>query len=373
MNTPFTTLGLRMRDSEESARQLRALIGFDAAVDWLYSVVRERSSPDEYVSFPLIETFGEKVCSAAGKSALIELDPKRKKIGGNGPIMALALVAHSDKISCIGPFGDPLDEAFEPLQAKAHRLYSIGQPAVTHALEFEDGKIMLPVLTGFKGVHRAALNDRIGCRRLIEEISESRLIALVNWSSLPHLSDIFSYLTDEILPECQPDPKRIYFFDLADTHKHGPKKVREVINQIAAFTPFGKTVLGMNLNEATQVAAAINLPEPSPHLDSLVEAAHAIQGYSGVHTVVIHPLEGAVGADPQQYTSVVGPFCAMPSITTGAGDHFNAGFCLGFALEWSLVECLEFGVLTSGCYVRSGQSPTFTDIQHFLTTISHPL
>src|SRR5205823_13175828 len=43
-----------------------------------------------------------------------------------------------------------------------------------------------------------------------------------------------------------------------------------------------------------------------------------------------------------------GPFTPKPKITTGAGDHFNSGFCLGKLLGFSTELCLLTGVTTSG-------------------------
>ena len=45
----------------------------------------------------------------------------------------------------------------------------------------------------------------------------------------------------------------------------------------------------------------------------------------------------------------------QPKISTGAGDHFNAGFCLGRVLGFWLAESLCAGVATSGYYVRTGE------------------
>src|SRR5262249_3298376 len=52
--------------------------------------------------------------------------------------------------------------------------------------------------------------------------------------------------------------------------------------------------------------------------------------------------------------------------TTGAGDHFNSGFCLGKLLGFSTEQCLQTGVTTSGFYVRTGQSPVIADLAGML-------
>jgi sugar/nucleoside kinase (ribokinase family) len=66
---------------------------------------------------------------------------------------------------------------------------------------------------------------------------------------------------------------------------------------------------------------------------------------------------------------VVGPFTAKPKITTGAGDHFNAGFCVGRMLGLDLAASLQIGVATSGFYVRQAKSPRLEDLKKFLQTL----
>ena len=52
--------------------------------------------------------------------------------------------------------------------------------------------------------------------------------------------------------------------------------------------------------------------------------------------------------------------------TTGAGDHFNSGFCLGRMLGFDNRGCLLTGVTTSGYYVRTGQSPDIGNLAEML-------
>ena len=63
---------------------------------------------------------------------------------------------------------------------------------------------------------------------------------------------------------------------------------------------------------------------------------------------------------------VPGPYTSQPLITTGAGDHFNAGFVTGQLLGLDPEACLTLGVCTSGHYVRTGESPTLGALETFL-------
>jgi sugar/nucleoside kinase (ribokinase family) len=82
--------------------------------------------------------------------------------------------------------------------------------------------------------------------------------------------------------------------------------------------------------------------------------------------VVIHPVKFAVSADAGGTAEATGPFTAQPLITTGAGDHFNAGFCLGRSLGLSNEQSLWAGVAASGLYVRQAKSPSVNELLDFL-------
>ena len=67
-----------------------------------------------------------------------------------------------------------------------------------------------------------------------------------------------------------------------------------------------------------------------------------------------------------QFYHVEGPYTSNPRLTTGAGDNFNAGFCLGQLLGLAPQQCLVTGTGTSGFYVRNMRSPRFSELMDFL-------
>jgi sugar/nucleoside kinase (ribokinase family) len=82
--------------------------------------------------------------------------------------------------------------------------------------------------------------------------------------------------------------------------------------------------------------------------------------------VVVHPRESAACATAEGTFWVPGPYTDEPLITTGAGDHFNAGYVRGQMLELAPEACLGLGVCTSGHYVRTARSPSLDDLEKFL-------
>ena len=84
----------------------RVLAGLDGFVDTIVTPVGLRSGPGEaFTPLATIPEFGQRILGAAGKSTNIELYPRMDKLGGNGPIMAGALLATGAQITYIGALG----------------------------------------------------------------------------------------------------------------------------------------------------------------------------------------------------------------------------------------------------------------------------
>ena len=86
----------------------------------------------------------------------------------------------------------------------------------------------------------------------------------------------------------------------------------------------------------------------------------------GVSSAVIHKLKFAVSAGPGGEFLTQGPFCERPLKSTGAGDRFNAGYCLGLLAGATPENCLILGCAASGYFVRNAQSPSREEIAGFL-------
>ena len=121
-----------------------SLVGLDGFVDKIVTPVNKRHGMGE--QFDPIETIadlGSRISEAAGKSANLELFPRFEKLGGNGPIMANALLSLGLGVRYVGALGNPsIHPVFEEFAVKTDAI-SLTEPGITTALEFKDGKIML--------------------------------------------------------------------------------------------------------------------------------------------------------------------------------------------------------------------------------------
>jgi sugar/nucleoside kinase (ribokinase family) len=362
-----------LKEKSPLIRTKKALVGIDGFVDIIVHPVDQRSGPgDQFEAIPTITEFANRIGSAAGKSANIELAPIFEKLGGNGPIMANAQSAHGLNVRYLGALGlDTIHHVFQDFAEKTQAI-SIADPGVTHAAEFTDGKILLGSMASLDQITYQRLCEKPGQDKLIEIFNESDLIAMVNWTMIPFLTDVFNSFLSEVLPAVSKDKTRTFFFDLADPEKRSEADLLEVLNVFSKFEAFGKVILGLNLREAEQVDASLDFA-PIPNTpENLQTMAARIREKLQLNTVVIHPVADAACATSEGTAYAAGPYCEKPKITTGAGDHFNAGFVTARLIGLTLESALTVAVATSGCYVRTAVSPSLDDIAEFIATQQAP-
>ena len=350
----------------------RALIGLDGFVDEIIAVVDKRHGFDSYEPLTTIAQLGTKILAAAGQSSNYELVVRQQKLGGNGPIMANALASFGVAVTYVGSLGFPtLHPVFADFAARA-RVITVADAGHTDALEFEDGKLMLGKITQLNDVTWSNLIDRVGRSELARLVDESALFGFVNWTMLPHMSDIWTRLRDEIVPGVSQGKRRTFFVDLADPEKRTHADIHAALDILTTYQGPFDVVLGLNLKEAVEILAVLGLPVPSEPEDAIEQSAQLIRQSLKLYACVIHPRGGAAAATASSSAKFAGPFVQRPRISTGAGDHFNAGFALGTVLGFDLAECLCTGVGTSGYYVRTANSPTAEQLAEFIRELPPP-
>jgi hypothetical protein len=182
---------------------------------------------------------------------------------------------------------------------------------------------------------------------------------------LTAMSDIWASVLKEICPAMK-GPRRKLFIDLADPEKRTSEDITRALELIVAFQKYFDVILGLNEKEGYEIAANLGLKNNNHTPEGLLKLCQEIHLRIHVDSIVIHPTAYALASGPDGTALVEGPFTPKPKITTGAGDHFNSGFCLGKLLGFSTEGSLLTGVTTSGFYVRTGQSPSVADLAHMM-------
>lgn len=359
----------QLLDAPSKLAHARALVGLDGFVDTILHVVDKRVSATSFTRLCGMGDFARRIGEAAGLSANFEFVTEMIKLGGNGPIMADALNSLGFPVTYLGNLGAPnLHSVFAEFATRAE-VVSIAEPGYTDAIEFDDGKLMFGKHESLKDVNWEVLTRHLPEEKLLQTFHDASLIAMANWTMLPFMGDILQNLHDRIAPKLT-GPRRWFFLDLADPAKRTRADIETVLRQITAFQDFFRVVLGLNLQESRQIGEVLGVKLVDDSHLSVAEHAALLREKLAIETLVIHPTSFAAAADASGgAVHVPGPYTPKPRITTGAGDHFNAGFCLGRFLGSDLPTSLQLGVATSGYYVRAAKSPTMEELKQFLTEI----
>ncbi len=374
--------GLRRFSSELAKHPV--LVGFDGFVDSIIAVVDKRQDAKRYDRVKTIEQFGKKIVNAAGMSSNYEMVVTLEKLGGNGPIMASALSAMGLPVTYVGALGSPsLHPVFEDFAGKAE-VYSVAEPGRTDALEFADGKLMLGKYESIYAVDWEHLDDHLGKGRLLDIITRSSFIGMVNWTMMLGMADIWKKMIevfatggDKVSKAASGNRRMQVFIDLADPEKRELADIKEALELCAKMQKHVDVTLGMNLKESSQIAAVLGVAVAGDAESAIEATAKAVCEKMGLYCVVIHPRKGAAAArrgvnGAMETATFAGPFVAEPKLSTGAGDNFNAGFSLGNLAGLSLAEALCVGTGTSGYYVRNAASPTLDQLATFCDDLPAP-
>lgn len=373
-----------LRRLADRSEPMPAVVGFDGFVDLIIDVVDKRHDLERYDPVNTIAEFSDKVAAAAGQSANYELVIKQRKLGGNGPIMANALAGFGFDVDYVGNLGEPsVDPVFAELDQRA-TIHSLAPPGYTHALEFSDGKLMLGQHETLRRIDQARIDERIGRERYIELLDRARLIACVNWTMLPGMNELFAFLLEEALPRLSPG-ERYLFIDLADPEKRTDADLKHVLETVSAMQAHVDVILGLNLKESSQVARVLGIEVAEPAEDRIRETAAAVRDAVDLRACVVHPRRSAAAAVAQgplrgaadspatvDAAFFEGPFVRKPRLSTGAGDNFNAGFCLGVLAGLDAQHAICCGTAASGFYVREARSATVGELADFLDRLPEP-
>ncbi|MBK7403971.1 MAG: carbohydrate kinase family protein [Phycisphaerales bacterium] len=360
-----------------SLRGAPALAGFDGFVDSIIRVVDRRHSMrmDDFDPISTIPDFAARVGAAAGKSANIELVVEEDRFGGNGPLYAGALGQLGMPTTYIGAVArddasPELMPLYEPFAARCEEVIPVAAPAHTDALEFEDGKIMLGKPANVQSVTWDRLLERVGLDRLRSQCERSKLVGIVNWTLCGGVQAIWEGLIRDVFPGLPRGAGRRVFIDLSDPAKRTDEDVRGAMTTLGRMNDLVPVTLGLNLAESERVAGVLGIRahgDAASAGESLRTAAERIRERSGLECIVIHPREGAAAAESSGASAwFEGPFTARPRLSTGAGDHFGAGFSFGQVHGLPVEQSLAVGCAVSGAYVRDAESPRLARLISFL-------
>lgn len=365
MSTIRKQLADTLRQRSQDISKLRVVAGFDGFVDQLVQIVEERTDLEHFTPVPTISRFAELLAASAGKSSLREFVVHGLDAGGCAVNLGDGIATLGARLDYFGTLGEPRHPAFDAFATKCHSCTSWGrEPGFTMAVEFQDGKTMFSSVSQLAEFNEAHLAGCLENGGFLAACVEASLIALTNWTLYPHMSACWSLLQRQVFSCLEHRPW--VFIDLVDPRGRSQADLRALLPVLTDFEKHTRCVLGGNLNEANVFASLLGLKPVNEEGQAVAALCEEIRQALNLHEVAIHCVTGAAVSAGDGTVWVDGPHTPSPKKSTGAGDRYNAGYCLGRMLDLSPAERCLLGTASSGFFVRNARSGTLGEIANLL-------
>jgi hypothetical protein len=329
----------------------KTVMGFDGYIDTV-----SRLAADERSSFPDMASLGQFLRGRRERSCALTLDRRFRRFGGNMPLCANALATLGVPVSCIGALGLGMaSPAFSEMHPRC-MLHPVADPGECLVLEFPQSKLFFADHGGLGDMTWKDITESVGHDKLRRIVADAALMGLFNWGELANMHAIWESMLNDFMPDI-PGADRWILFDLSDCSGHSADELQSVMSLMGDFRRHGRVVLSANDNELTALASAAGY-----HDSDLMSAGRAVYARHIADMLVHHGIGSAnVYSEAGEQTTEV-EWVDDPSIVTGGGDHFNAGFALGLLSGSDPLECAVIGNRVSHCYVCKGTSPSFEEL-----------
>ncbi len=341
---------------KEIIQSKKVCVGFDGFIDTVIRPIKTRTDEVTCTHYTTIDAFGEKISSLAGRSGNVELDVVSKDFGGCGPHFANGLANMGVSVTCIGTMGYPEKDPVFDLNENCKTI-TVGVPGCDYVFEFQDGKVMLSDIQDISRLKWQDIVSRFSVDEMVKYFDEADIITLVNWSYLIHFHEVYEKFLELVMPRLSKKDRKIYI-DIADCAKRQPEEIKAALKMFGKYSAYAPTYLGLNKSEALVMHSVLCEGE----YEGSKAIAKKIREFSGIDTVIIHPVDSSAAATAEGEFQVQGILCDNPKKTTGGGDNFNSGFCAGLLAGLDIESCLVCGMTASYLYVKNGKCNSFEDI-----------
>lgn len=334
----------------------KILLGCDGFVDETYEIVEVRKSPTDFSTMKNLRMFGELLVERADGGVGVELVPKRRCEGGFGVNTArLAAVLGLNPV-LPGLYGKAdIDPAFDEFKDSC-RLYSLGDPALTIALEFNDGKVLMSNLEAVSNLTWDDFEKFFGPEKLREMFADVDILGLGYWSLTADFDNLFKGFMKQY--EALTPPRRM-FFDFADIKKKSSESFMHSLQLIASYNNKIPMTLSLNEHEVFELfgRTGIECTDRSPA--AVATALTTARQKIGFDELVVHTPEfaaasstadGEAHALQERQTEVVR--------SAGAGDSFNGGYICASLGEIPIKERLVIANAATAYFVTHAAAPT---------------
>lgn len=358
-------LAQELRTRSQEVTQARVVAGFDGFVDQLAKIVEERQDLTTYTPVPTISRFAELLGQASGRSSLREFVVQSVDAGGCAVNLGDGIAHLGVQLDYYGTLGEPMHPAFAEFAEKCRSCTSWGrEPGFTMAMEFQDGKYMLSSVTQMADFCPESVRGYLADGGFADASAAASLIAITNWTLYPYMTECWSLMQDEVFSKLTHRPW--FFLDLVDPRSRSLSDIKRMLPVLSRFESAGRCVLGGNLNEANVLAGLLDVDVVQEEGPAVAEQCEALRQKLQISEVAIHCIAGGAVASEDGVVWIDGPYTSKPKKSTGAGDRYNAGYCLGRLLNLPAEQRCLLGAASSGFFVRNARSASLEELIAFL-------
>lgn len=346
-----------MKPYSDYLKNLRGkiLLGCDGFVDETYEIVEVRKSRTDYTPMHKLRQFGELIVARADGGVGVELVPKRRCEGGFAINTGRIAACLGLKPVLPGLYGQPsIDPAYEEF-AGICELASLGNPALTIALEFGDGKILMSDLQAVSNLTWDDFEKHFGKEKLKELFYGVDILGLGYWSLTADFDELFKGFMrqyDTLTP-----PRRM-FFDFADIKKKSADSFLRSLELIRSFNAKIPMTFSLNEHEVFELFSRIGVACPDLAPAPIARALTEVREKIGFDELVVHTPEFAAASSASE-----GEAQAIQDRQTnvvrlaGAGDSFNGGFLCASLGDLPLRNRLVMANAATAYFVTHGTGP----------------
>ncbi|TVP79493.1 MAG: hypothetical protein EA353_06065 [Puniceicoccaceae bacterium] len=335
--------------------QGKILLGCDGFVDETYEIVEVRKSQADFTPMKKLRQFGELIVARADGGVGVELVPKRRCEGGFAINTGKVAACLGLKPLLPGLYGSPIiDPAYEEFQDICE-LASLGNPALTIALEFGDGKVLMSNLEAVSSLTWKDFQKHFGEEKLKGLFSDVDILGLGYWSLTAHFDDLFEGFMGQY--ETVQPPRRM-FFDFADIKKKSNESFMKSLALIRSFNGKIPMTLSLNEHEVLELFSRIGLGHPELTPEAITSALTTAREKIGIDELVVHTPDFAAASNATEGEAYAIQDRQSNVIRlAGAGDSFNGGYLCASLGDLTPKERLVVANAVAAFFVTHGTAP----------------
>ena len=334
----------------------KVLLGCDGFVDETYEIVEVRKSPSDFVPMKRLRQFGELLVARADGGVGVELVPKRRCEGGFAINTGRVAACLGLKPCLPGLYGKAgIDPAYHEFQDSCE-LLSLGDPALTIALEFGDGKVLMSNLEAVSSLTWADFKNHFGETKLKELFAGVDILGLGYWSLTSNFDGLFRGFMEQY--ENATPPRRM-FFDFADIKKKSSESFIQSLEMIRSCNGKIPMTFSMNEHEVMELFLRIGIARPELKPAAIASALTIAREKIGFDELVVHTPEFGAASNAKE-----GEAYALQDRQTkvvrlaGAGDSFNGGYLCASLGNLPVKQRLVVANAVTAFFVTHATGPT---------------